>query len=139
MRLNSKLKGIPDLSFKNVAKNYGRAICAFIISHTATPYLEELSQTFAIDFQKFREYIKGKKTSLNGMRSFLELFLVYDDDLCEIQNFKRVSQELAKIFMKYYCTEWILQSKLLYKNEYLKLTLKILRRIKHPEYFIENK
>jgi hypothetical protein len=53
----------------------------------------------------------------------------------KVKSFKKAFQELTEIFVKYFSVNWILNSKLQYKIEYLKCRYKILRRIKNPHLF----
>jgi len=126
---------VPHRCLKNVAKNYGRAICNFVISEISDLYLEPLIKNTSIDIKVYRKFIKEKKESMDGIESLRELLLPNEADDKLIADYKKTFQHLAIIFIKYFSVNWIYGGKLSYKMEYLKLRFKMLRRVQNPELF----
>lgn len=69
-----------NLSNKNVAKNYGRAICCFVSSELSDPYIKGLEARWPLNKEEFKSFIDDKKDLLNSMDSFKELLLVKEED-----------------------------------------------------------
>lgn len=53
----------------------------------------------------------------------------------ESKALKNIFQELAIIFMTDFSVNWIFSGRVFYKDIYLRVRHKMLRRIKHPELF----
>ena len=124
-----------NLSTKNVAKNYGRAICNFILSDLSQPYLTFLPEIQQFDLGQFQRYIHEKRSTLTGMKDIKALVQPDIDDDMILISYKKVFQKLAIIFLKYFSVNWIFSGKLVYKLEYLKYRSKLLRKIKNPNNF----
>jgi len=122
-------------SYKNIAKNFGRAICSFTVSSTSDDYLIPITEKEGVNLSLFREYIEQRKEEINGIEGFRRLLLVDPADPPDIQQYKRCFQKIAEVFMKYFSVNWIFSGRLSYQMLYLKLRFKILRRIQHPELF----
>jgi len=122
-----------NLSLKNLAKNYGRAICNFILLDIADPYLYAIPETSMIEVKAFRKYIQEKKDHLNGVAELRSLLVVQSKDTEKTINYKKVFQQLAQVFIKYFSVNWIFSGKLTYKLEYLKYRSKLLRKIRNPQ------
>ncbi len=120
---------------KNVAKNYGRAICNFIISGLADPYLAELIPNLRVTMEDFKNFIKEKKNTLDGIDQFREMLLIVENDSEEANQFRMLFQKMGEIFVKYFSVNWIFGGRLNYKQEYLRFRSKVLRRIQNPELF----
>jgi hypothetical protein len=136
----NRVQGSPKSKYsnrclKNVAKNYGRAICNFIISSIADPYIEDLQKQFSVEGKLFKMYIKEKKNLLDGIDSFRAMLLKTNEDSKEVLQYKSMFQKLCEIFIKYFSANWICSGKLTYKMEYLKFRHKMLRRVQNPELF----
>ena len=123
------------LCIKNLAKNYGRAICNFILSSLCDPYLLPEVEKKQVNLKNFKNYIKDKKNTLDGVEDFRELLLIKGNETPAVQNYKALFQLLGIIFVKYFSVNWIFSGKLSYKQVYLNYRFKILRRIKNPELF----
>jgi hypothetical protein len=121
--------------YKNIAKNYGRAICSFALSDISEPYLSPLAEQYQIDPRSFRNYIDLRKEDLLGIEGFRALLLITERDSQEERSYKKIFQRLCEVFINYFSVNWIFSGKLSYKSEYLKLRFKMLRRVKNPELF----
>jgi len=122
-----------DLSHKNVAKNFGRAICNFILSDLADPYIVSIEECSVSEIKAFKKYIQDKKDGLSGVVELRALLLIQNKDSEKIAKFKRIFQKVAEIFIKYFSVNWIFSGKLTYKMEYVKYRNKLLRKIRNPE------
>jgi len=135
---NSQENPIPTeklLAIKNIAKNYGRAICNLILSPAGETYLLPLIQRYSLDVTAFRKYIKEKRDSLNGIMELRSLILKEKKDSAKLLAYKLVFQRMAEVFIKFFSVNWIFSGKLTYKMDYLKYRFKLLRRVRNPEYF----
>jgi len=131
----SPISKYSDRCLKNAAKNFGRAICNFVLSELSEDYLVPLVTEYGVEKKKFKNFIKDKKDNLDGIESFRELLLVHDRDTKATSSYKKIFQKLGEIFIKYFSVNWIFAGKLTYKIEYLKFRYKMLRRIQNPELF----
>jgi len=125
----------PKLNLKNVAKNYGRAICNFIVAPAAEDYLLPLSKEFNINANEFKEFIALRKNTLDGIEDFRELLLVREEDSEQERGYKKLFQKLGEVFIKYFSVNWIYSGRLNYKLDYVKVRNKVLRRVQNPELF----
>ncbi len=66
---------------KNVSKNYGRAICKFILTQDISgTYLKHTLEIYNIENMEFLNYIREKKANLNGINEFRAMLLVTAKD-----------------------------------------------------------
>jgi len=131
----SSAKYRESLRVKNVLKNYGRAICNFILSDLSHPYLDQYIDRSTFPMIDFTNYVRDKRDSLNGVTEFRSLLLITGRDNPKIRTFKKVIQGLSEVFLKYFSVNWIFDSKLEYRQDYLKCRFKVLRRVRDPENF----
>jgi len=124
-----------SLRLKNVSKNYGRAICNFILSDISKPYLDEAAREQRFDIANFCNYIQEKRSTINGIRELRSMLLIEAHDSEEEKAYKLAFQRISEIFVKYFAINWIFNSKLEYKLDYVKCRHKMLRRIKNPQLF----
>jgi hypothetical protein len=122
-------------AIKNMAKNFGRAICNFALSDISNPYLIPIANKIGMDVEEFRSVIRKEKDSIEGIDSFRNLMLIKEGDSKIEVNFKKIFQQIGEVFMKYFSVNWIFDGKVTYKQEYLKYRFKILRRIQRPDLF----
>jgi len=122
---------------KNVIKNYGRAICNFILSEASSSYLEKVLKELSINRIEFLAYIREQRSYLKGISEFRHMLLPSPTDDERILLFKKAFQQLSEIFVKYFSVNWIFSGKLLYRIEYVKYRNKLLRRIKNPHLFFK--
>jgi len=140
---NEKTKGLQEpkdqkkeyQSNKNVLKNYARAMMNFALSNLATSYLEEINKEENIDIKDFRAYIIEQKEAITSIKNLRGLLLVNQEDSTEEAAFKRLFQKVSMIFVKFFSVRWIYNSKIVEKLIHLKYRLRILRRLRNPEYF----
>jgi hypothetical protein len=121
-------------AIKNMAKNFGRAICNFGVSDMSTLYMNKLGLS-SDKIISFRNYLGKEKDNIEGIDSFRNMMLIRDNDSSDLQYFKKMFQKLGEIFIKYFSVNWIFDGKVTYKNEYLRYRFKMLRRIQKPDLF----
>jgi len=124
-----------SLKHKNVLKNYGRAICNFLLSELSRPYLEQIVDKDTFPLVDFTNYVRDKRDNLNGVTEFRSLLLITGRDNPKIRSFKKAIQGLSEVFLKYFAVNWIFDSKLEYRLDYLRCRFKVLRRVRDPENF----
>jgi len=120
---------------KNIAQNFGRAICTFVASAVAEPYLIPLLEKERVTLAEFRNHMNQIKDSIKGLCHFREALLISDKDSFQVQAFKRLFCSIGEIFIKYFSVNWIFNGKMNYRKAYLKYRFKMLRRIQSPELF----
>jgi hypothetical protein len=121
------------LKTKNIFKNYGRALCSFIVSELADPYLHPISQELGFAITDFKHYIKERRPAITGIQTLISLALVQTGEDERTISFKIAFKKVSEIFLKYFSVNWIIHGKLQYKLEYLKYRFKILRLLQRPE------
>lgn len=99
------------------------------------PYINPLLQKEKITLKDFRKYFTAQRQQVRSIVGLRNLLLVTSDDTAEVAAYKRVFQGLSIIFVKFFSVNWIFSGKLFNKMAHLQCRLKILRRIKNPEYF----
>jgi len=120
---------------KNIAKNYGSAIATFAASDMSKPYIEDFLRHEPISFDQFTDYARLCKKKITGIDTFRCALLVKKQDSSELAACKRVFQQIAEVFIKYFSVNWIFTAKILHKLVYLKYRGKMLRRVQNPELF----
>ncbi len=120
---------------KNIAQNFGRAICTFAASSISIPYLLPILEEEKLGFSSFKKYIVPTKKSINCLYDFREALMIHETDSLEHQALKRAFRLIGEIFVKYFSVNWIFAGKMKYKKAYLKYRFKMLRRIRNPELF----
>jgi len=125
---------------KNVAKNYGRAICSFASSDLAKPYLTNLAMKEGVGLDDFVNYVKNMKEKIDGLFRFRSL-LLKESGNSDHKAYKKMFQMISEIFIKYFSVNWIFHSKIQYRQTHLNFRFKMLRRIQNPELFtyLQNK
>jgi len=122
-------------STKNIAKNFGKAICNFAVSPLAEPYLLPLLNKEGIDIAFFKGYLSGIKSDIDGLFKFRSLLIIVEEESAEVQATKRVFRDLGEVFIKYFSVNWIFHGRVIHKKAHLKYRFKMLRRIRNPELF----
>ena len=124
-----------SVSCDNIIKNYGRALTMFAISKMAEPYLSRLTNRYDFKLKAFRRFVKLRKKAANCIRKIREMLPMscYQNDANYV--YKQVFQEVSIIFLKFFCINWLYNSKINEKVEHLNYRFKIQRRIKDPEHF----
>ena len=122
-------------STKNIAKNFGKAICNFSISAISLPYLTPILEKEHIEYSAYKIFIKRSKQNIDGLFSFRSVLLVEENDTEQIKAAKRVFKAIGEIFVKYFSVNWIYHGKVLHKKAHLTFRFKMLRRIQNPELF----
>ncbi len=120
---------------KNVAQNFGRAICNFATSDIAAPYLIPILEKEKANMKLFKEYMNQAKKRMDGVLHFRETLLINENDSMELKSIKKAFAEIGEVFIKNFSVNWIFHGKVSYKKAYLKYRFKLLRRIKNPELF----
>ena len=116
-------------------KNYARAMINFALSPLAEPYKERLPQSDLLSWEAFRKILSEQKKKVNCIKNLRDLLLVEDQDREEMKMFKRIFQELCRIFIKFFSVNWIYNGKLADKFKYVQYRGKILRRVQDPRHF----
>lgn len=125
-----------DTSLKNIAVNYGKTIATFAASPIAFPYLDPfITSQKHITLSEFHEFARQQKAKIAGVSSLRSALLASEDDNEKAATCKRIFQELAEVFVKYFSVNWIMSGRLSHKMAYLKFRGKMLRRIRNPESF----
>ena len=120
---------------KNVVKNYGKAICSFVISDIARPYREKLLESFGVTFDALRDYVLLYKEQIDSIVSFRWMLVADDYDSVEIQNIKKIFRALSEVFVRDFAVNWIITGKSKNKQTLLEFRFRMLRRIQNPDSF----
>jgi len=122
-------------SCENIIKNYGRAMTNFALSSLAVPYLKVILPKHGSNLTTFLSFIKKKKKSANCIKKLREMLPCAGNQDAPNLPEKFVFQELCAIFIKFFCVNWLWNSKIDNKNMHLNYRFKILRRVKDPDHF----
>lgn len=122
-------------SYKNIMKNYSKAIVRFAISGFALPYMTEAAEREKIKLADFREFLKSQQHRIHCIKSLRGLLIIGERDTLQITGFKRIFKIICVIFLKFFCVNWIFNSKVGDKIVHLNYRFQILRRIRDPEHF----
>ena len=135
----------PNLSSsKNIMKNYARALANFPLMNIAQTQLREIiakispnqaQESVETQLIEFRSYIKENKGKINCIKNLRENLLVTHKDSAQIAGFKRLFKDISIIFLKFFSVNWLFSSKIEDKMTHLKYRMKLLRRVKNPEFF----
>lgn len=121
---------------KNIVKNYGKAMAAFILGEAATPYLEKSLSKYQLDKKLFREFVMNRKETISGISTLqallnTDVFAKTTDDY----KFRAVFRELCEVFLKHFAVNWIFECKSNSKDALLLCRFKMLRRVQSPSKF----
>jgi hypothetical protein len=124
-------------STKNIVKNYGRAICNFILSPVAIPYIEDFVKrhNFKVCPKAFKVYISERKEVLDCIERLKNMLTISHTDSEEEVEFKLLFKYIGEVFIKYFSVNWIFNGRMTYKQSHLYFRFKMLRRLKNPELF----
>ena len=124
-----------SISCDNIIKNYGRALTTFALSKIAEPYLIRIGDKYDIKLKAFKRFVKLRKKGANCIRKIRDMLPMscYENDANFV--YKKTFQEISIIFLKFFCVNWLYNSKINEKIEHLNYRFKIQRRIKDPEHF----
>ena len=120
---------------ENIIKNYGRAMTNFALSPLALPYLKTILPKSGSDLPAFLNFIKKKKKSANCIKKLREILPSGANQGAPNYAEKLAFQELCVVFLKFFCANWLFNSKIDNKTAHLAYRFKILRRIKNPDHF----
>jgi len=136
-RLNSLANSSADdlRSTKNIAKNFGKAICNFSLSSVAAPYLEKILAKEKITVEYFKNFINYAKQKIDGLFSFRSVLMPAENESPAQIAVKNAFKQISEVFIKYFSVNWIFNGKMVHKRAHLFFRFKILRRIKSPELF----
>jgi len=123
------------LSTKNIAKNFGKAICSFATSKLAQPYLIPFLEQESLKEKDFIKFIERAKDGIEGLFSFRRVLLSSPNDSDEVLASKRVFVRISEVFIKYFSINWIFHGKVFHKIAHVNFRFKMLRRIQCPELF----
>ena len=122
-------------SCQNVVKNYGRAFTNFALSSLSSSYLVPMLIKEGLSLEDFSSYIIKIKSNTNCIKNLRNALLAKSEDDVKIIAAKRVFQSLCEVFLKFFCVNWLFNSKIDNKIAHLNCRFKILRRIRNPEHF----
>ncbi len=122
-------------SSKNIVKNYGRAICSFILSDVGIPYLRPMIVRERVRLEELRTFISNEKEGIDGISSFRRLLLPNESDEEKVLAYKIILKEMSVIFIKDFSVNWIFSGRLRDKQAHLKVRYKMLRRVLDPNHF----
>ena len=122
---------------KNIVKNYGRAICNFILSPVSRPYLNDIIHRDhkTIEIESFISYIQARKETIDCIERIKQMLIVTENDDEEEAAFKTIFKKIGEIFIKYFSVNWIFGGRLTYKQAHVAFRFKMLRRLRNPELF----
>ena len=112
-----------------IMRNFGKAICEFMLSKKAIPSLDQLIKKENLDYKEFYDFLIQSVEFFEQNGNFIALIIPQMTDDNKIKACKRVIKELSRIFVKYYSLNWILKSQDLKKECYLKCRIKVLNAI----------
>lgn len=119
----------------NIMKNYCRALVNFALSSMAVPYLPKNLEGATISYEKFHQMLSQKKKTINCIKSLRNYLLQSTTDTADMRAFKIMFQRTSEVFLKYFCANWIFNSKVEDRMKHLKYRGKMLRRVQNPEHF----
>ena len=122
-------------STKNIAKNFGKAICNFSLSDLALTYLNPLLEEKEIEYKDFQRFVNKAKEKIKGILSFRSVLMTHEDDSPKAKALKEIFKAIGVVFIKYFSVNWIFHGKILHKKAHLNFRFKMLRRIQSPELF----
>ncbi len=123
------------LSSDNIIKNYGREMTSFALSTMAETYLKEVTGKYGVKMSKFLRFVRAKENSANCIRKLREMPPIQSDMNRPDFRLRQVFQEISIIFLKFFCVNWLYNSKIDGKIIHLHYRFKILRRVKDPDNF----
>ena len=118
----------------NIVKNYSRAMVNFGLSDMARPFMEDKPEN-GLSYERFRQILNCKKRNVNCIRGLRCLLLEDKRDSEEMRQWKAMFQRCCEVFLKYFCVNWIWNSKIGDRLRHLRYRGKILRRVRNPEQF----
>jgi len=124
-------------STKNIVKNYGRAICNFILTPLFLPYFNDIVERDKenVTLEEFQQYISERKEAVDCIERFKEMLIVSKSDSEKEGAFKRIFKKSGIIFIKYFSVNWIFHGRVTYKESHLYFRHKMLRRLNNPHLF----
>jgi len=145
LRSSSRGQSMPnhfDQAFKrrrgssgnNIMKNYCRAMINFGLSDIVSPYLINEAQN-GLSFERFQQILNCKKRNVNCIKGLRNLLLEERRSSKEMREWKAMFQKCCEVFLKYFCVNWIFQSRVDDKMKHLRYRGRILRRVQNPAYF----
>jgi len=117
----------------NIMKNYCRALANFGLSPIAEPYMR--AEEESLSPEAFRAILEAKKKKVNCIKTLRSLLLQDGRESKEMKAFKSIFQKVCLAFLKFFCVNWIWNSKVADKMKHLKYRGKMLRRVQNPQFF----
>jgi len=118
----------------NIMKNYCRAFINFALSPMAASYIINEAEN-GISHERFMQILNSKRKNVNCIKGLRNLLLKERRDSAETIEFKKMFQKSCEVFLKFFCVNWIFNSKVEDRIKHLNYRFKILRRIQNPQYF----
>jgi hypothetical protein len=120
------------LATKNIIKNYGRAIANFILTPLFEPYMIAEPLMKDINWREFRHFVEEVRDNLVNLETFRKIISIDQSDDSKVVAFKKLFVKGAVIFIKYFSVNWIFDSKVVYKQMYLRFRGTLLRGVLDP-------
>jgi len=117
----------------NVMKNYCRALINFGLSPQFCPYFSSEIEN-ELSYERFIKILTLKR-KVNCIKGLRRLLLQDVRDSREISAFKVIFRRSCEVFLKYFCVNWIYNSRVGDRLKHLSYRGKILRRVRNPELF----
>ena len=119
-----------------IMKNYSTALTDFALSNLAQPYLDSMLQRHTASYPVFCLFVTRDTQNVNCIQNLGTKLMIFRNDTESTIRYKRVFQEICQVFLKYFCINWIFDSKVDGKMMYLRCRLKVLRKIQKLEHSI---
>jgi len=121
-------------SGNNIMKNYCRAMVNFGLSEIVRPYLINEAGN-GLSYERYQQILNCKRRGVNCIKGLRNLLVEERRDSQETRQWKAMFQKCCEVFLKYFCVNWIFQSKVDDKMKHLRYRARLLRRVQKPAYF----
>ena len=128
-------KEIREGTCQNIVKNYSRAFINFALSPLSLPYLNSILSEEGLSLEAFHSYVSNRRGKINCIKNLRAALLIKTNDSDKTAASKKVFRRISEVFLKFFCVNWLFDSKIENKVIHLNYRFKILRRIRKPEYF----
>ena len=115
-------------------KNYCRALINFGLSELVRPYIITEAEN-GLSFERFQQILNHKKKSVNCIKGLRSLLVEERRSSNEMREWKAMFQKSCEVFLKYFCVNWVFNSRVDDKMKHLRYRARILRRVQNPAYF----
>jgi len=124
-RNKTQLNSSDPNSTKNIAKNFGKAICNFAYSELSLPYLTPLLKEKQIEQKDFRRFAVKAKDKIDGLFSFRSVLMISENESKKTKAIKEIFKSIGVIFIKFFSVNWIFHGKIFHKRTHLNFRFKM--------------